>query len=116
MMDAADLTWMRAAQAATMTTACTVRRTTNTADGLGGQTPSTASVATTCRLAPTGGQELEIAARLTALTTVTITLPYNTDVLAGDEIVIGAVVYRVIAVLAGGTIITALRTLAVRAQ
>jgi len=114
MLSASDLSTMRAAQQLTMLTACYVRRKSSTTDSQGGHTTTNSDTATVCRIAPTGGDEAEIAAKLEAVTAYTITLPYGTDVLASDEIVIGSTVYAIRAVLDGGDMATAVRVIAVR--
>jgi len=86
-----------------------------TPDGMGGytETPSTTTYA--CRIAPTSGRELEIASRLTSAVAFTVTLPYDADVAASDELVVGGRTLKIVAVLAGGAWQTALRVLAVEA-
>lgn len=112
-LGAADLEMMRAAQELLLPTPCTISRRTLTAVGDGTYTESTATVATVCRDVATGGQELEIAARLGAKSTRTVTLPHDTDVRPEDKIVIGTRTLNVLALLGITGWVTALRVLAV---
>jgi head-tail adaptor len=106
-----DLEIARTAQELFLPTACTISRRTLTAVGDGTFTESTATTATVCRDVPTSGRELEIAARLTTKLARTVTLPHDADVRAEDRIVIGTRTLDVLAVLSGGSYITALRVL-----
>ena len=115
-ISAAHLVRFRAAQLASMGTSCVVYTPgTPASDGLGGLTPGTPTSATTvCRIAATGGQEAEISAKVTALETFTVTLPYNTTLTAASWIVAGGATYEIKAVLSAATNLTALRVLATR--
>jgi len=102
MLTTRDLTAMRDTQYEALPETATIRRTTETSDGMGGRQPATSDVGVTpCRLAPLGqsAQERVIAERLTGMTAYVATLPAGTDVRMEDEISIGARVLRVIAVL-----------------
>lgn len=114
---AAQLATARAAQQATMTTACTVSAPgTLTPDGTGGHSAGTpTSTATVCRVAPTAGDEIEIAAQLQAVGAVTIALPYGTAITEDDTITVGADTYQIKAVLEHGSLATATRVLATKA-
>jgi len=116
MPTAAQLASARAAQQATMTTVCTVRTPGSpTPDGTGGASPGTPTdTATVCRVAPTGGQEAEIAAKLQAIGAYTIALPYGTVVDERYTIIIGSETYQVVAVLEHGNLATACRVIATR--
>ena len=115
MLSASDLTTMRAAQALALPDTATRTRKTYVSDGMGGQTASETTTSYACRIAPTSGRELEIAARLTSAVTFTVTLPYDVDVTADDELTVDGRTFKVVAVLAGGAWQTALRVLAVEA-
>ena len=115
MLSASDLTTMRAAQAAALPDTATRTRKTYVSDGMGGQTPSESTTSYACRLAPTSGRELEVAARVTSAVTFTVTLPYDADVVADDELTVNGRTFQIVAVLAGGAWQTALRVLAVEA-
>ncbi len=110
-LTADDLEIARTAQELFLPTACTISRRTLTAVGDGTYTESTATVATVCRDAATGGRELEIAAKLTAQSTRTVTLPHDADVRAEDQIIIGARTLKVLAILSITGWVTALRVL-----
>lgn len=113
MLSASDLTTMRAAQALALPDTATRTRKTYVSDGMGGQTPSTTTTSYACRLAPTSGRELEVAARVTSAVTFTVTLPHDADVVASDELTVGGRTLKIVAVLEGGAWQTALRVLAV---
>jgi len=115
LLSSATLTQMRAAQAAALSDSATRTRSTYVSDGMGGQTASASTTAYACRLAPTSGRELEIAARITSAVAFTITLPYDADVQADDVLTVSGRTFKVVAVLAGGAWQTALRVLAVEA-
>ena len=115
MLSASDLTAMRAAQALALPDTATRTRKTYVSDGMGGQTPSESTTSYACRLAPTSGREVEVAARVTSAVTFTVTLPYDADVVASDELTVNGRTFNVVAVLQGGTWATALRVLAVEA-
>ena len=112
---AVALSNMRAAQTASMGTDCTVRVKPLVDDGYGGKTEGEpVDTATVCRLAPTSGQEIELGQALTGMTTYTITLPWGTSIDVDDEVIIAGDTYQVKAVLAGGTLATAVRVVAVK--
>ena len=115
MLSATDLTVMRAAQASALPDIATRTHKTYVSDGMGGQTASETTTDYACRIAPTSGRELEIAARVTSAVTFTITLPYDADVVADDELTVNGRTFKVVAVLVGGEWMTALRVLAVEA-
>lgn len=110
-LGAADLEMMRAAQELLLPTPCTISRRTLTAVGDGTYTESTATVATVCRDVATGGQELEIAAKLGAKSTRTVTLPHDADLRAEDQIIIGIRTLKVLAILSITGWVTAQRIL-----
>jgi SPP1 family predicted phage head-tail adaptor len=113
MLSTTDLATMRATQAAALPDTATRTRSVQVPDGMGGYTASTSTTDYACRIAPTSGRELEIAARLTSAMTVTVTLSYDADVEAGDTLTVNSRVFQVVAVLQGATWMTALRVLAV---
>jgi len=115
MLSASDLTTMRAAQALALPDTATRTRKTYVSDGMGGQTPSESTTSYACRLAPTSGRELEVAARVTSAVTFTVTLPYDADVVASDELTVNGRTFQIVAVLRGEAWQTALRVLAVEA-
>ena len=113
MLSAAEVAAMRAIQGEALPDTATRTRKALVPDGMGGhtETPSTETYA--CRIAPTSGRELEVAARVTSAVTFTVTLPYDADVVASDELTANGRTFNVVAVLQGGTWATALRVLAV---
>jgi len=113
MLSATDLATMRATQALALPDTATRTRKIETPDGMGGYTTTDSTTTYACRIAPTSGRELEIAARLTSAVAFTMTLPYNADVVASDELVVSGRTLKIMAVLAGGAWQTALRVLAV---
>ena len=116
MLTDAELAAMRAAQNETLPDVCIRERPVLIANGAGGHTegePKTQQYM--CRVAATGGRDLEVAARLTTERTLTVTLPYDADVVSSDRLRVGDRQLQVIAPLAGGTWMTALRVLAVEA-
>ena len=115
LLSSATLTQMRAAQALALPDTATRTRSTYVSDGMGGQTPNPMTASYACRIAPTSGRELEIAARITSAVTFTVTLPYDADVVADDALAVSGRMFKVEAVLQGGAWQTALRVLAVEA-
>ncbi len=117
MLSATEVAAMRTVQGEALPDTCTRwRKGELESDGAGGFTEGKPDDVTyACRLAATSGRELEIAARVTAQRTVTITLPYDADVQAADELVINGCGYGVVAVLDRGAWSTALRVLATEA-
>ncbi|NLD42334.1 MAG: head-tail adaptor protein [Chloroflexi bacterium] len=114
MLSGAELAAMRAAQEAALPETCTRLRPALADDGTGGRTAGPPSGETfACRLAPTGGREVEAAARLTSAVTYTVTLPAGADVRAEDTLAVGERRLEVIAVLGGGAWETARRVLCV---
>lgn len=116
MLSSEDLTIFRAAQEATMTSACTLSAPgTPTPDGRGGFTPGTPTeTATTCRIAPLTGSEMEIAVQLQAVEPVMITLASDESIATGDKIIIGSATYQVVSVMEHGNLATAIRVMASR--
>ena len=112
MLSATDLATMRATQALALPDTATRTRKVEAPDGMGGYTTADSTTTYACRVAPTSGRELEIAARLTSAVAVTVTLPYNADVVASDTLTVNGRLYKVLAVLQGGAWQTALRVLA----
>jgi SPP1 family predicted phage head-tail adaptor len=113
MLSADDLAAMRAIQGEALPDTATRTRKALVPDGMGGhtETPSTETYA--CRIAPTSGRELEVAARVTSAVTFTVTLPYDADVVASDELTVNGRTFQIVAVLRGEAWQTALRVLAV---
>ena len=102
MLTAAELTAMRATLNASLPDTCEISRVTLEPDGAGGQTETWETIVTVaCRVAPSGRspQERVIAERLSNESTWTLTLPAETDVQAGDRIVVGTRTFRVAGVL-----------------
>ena len=104
---------MRATQALALPDTATRTRQVETPDGMGGYSTTSSTASYACRIAPTSGRELEIAARLTSAVAFTVTLPHDADVTASDELVVSGRTLKIMAVLAGGAWQTALRVLAV---
>lgn len=115
MLSATDLATMRAAQAAALPNTCVRTRVTLVSDSAGGYTEMPTTVSYPCRVAPTSGRELEIAARVTSAVTLTVTLPHDASVLASDRLAVDGRTLQVVAALGGGAWQTALRVLAVEA-
>jgi SPP1 family predicted phage head-tail adaptor len=113
MLSATEVAAMRAIQGEALPDTCSRERVTLTADGTGGHTQKTDTQSYACRVAPTSGRDLEIAARLTSAVTFTVTLPWDADVISEDALLIGGRRLEVIAPLVGGAWQTALRVLAV---
>lgn len=114
MLSATEVAAMRALQGEVLPDNCVRTRAAILPDGAGGHMEGTPEMATyACRLASTAGRELEIAARITSAVTVTVTLPWDADVISGDMLAIGTRRLQVIAPLVGGATMTALRVLAV---
>ncbi len=115
MIDASALEAMQATQALTLTTACTIARRTYTDDGAGGQTETLALIDSTCRIVPSGNMpDYSIfAAQAVEKQLFRITFAAGTDVRKDDKIVIGALDYEVLGVLAPKTIETARVVIAV---
>lgn len=93
-----QLVIFREAQTAALPDACEVWRVTNTPDGRGGLTETAVKVETTrCRVAKTSRPgELVIAERAGVVTPFTVTLPWNSQAAIGDQIRVGARVFRVV--------------------
>ncbi len=95
---------MRATLDASLPDSAVIWRPARVPDGQGGGSTSWAEAGTyPARIGPTGGAESVIAAKLTATTTWTVTLPASTDVRPEDEIAIGVRRLKVAAVLAPRT-------------
>lgn len=92
----ADIASMRATLERTLPDSAVIKRDTQVPDGAGGYTVTTATVATVaCRVSMASGRELDVAGRLSAVGTWTVTLPALTDVKAADRIEIGSRVLEV---------------------
>mgnify|MGYP000981949564 CR=1 FL=1 len=115
MLSATEVAAMRAIQGEALPDTATRTRKALVPDGMGGhtETPSTETYA--CRIAPTSGRELEVAARITSAVTFIVTLPYDADVVADDELTVNGRTFQIVAVLRGEAWQTALRVLAVEA-
>lgn len=103
----AELTNLRGTVTESQLDTCTIERATQASDGQGGRIDTWANLATgvRCRIRRAGGgQETEIANRLTSAVPWTIVLPYTQDVLARDRIVVTSQAttrrFEVLAVLA----------------
>ncbi|MCU0503877.1 MAG: head-tail adaptor protein [Anaerolineae bacterium] len=115
MLTAADLTAIRSAANASLVDTCLIKRATSTSDGVGGYTSTWTTTATVaCRVAPARSPaELHLAERVAAVQGWTITLPYNTDVLPTDRLMVGSRTFEVIGRLAAETYETARRVVCV---
>lgn len=109
MIIASELAAMRATQALTLTTACTIGRRTYASDGMGGQTETITNTASLCRCtASNNAPDYQIyAARANETMLWRITFAAGADVLETDKITIGTRAYEVLGVLAPGTVETA---------
>lgn len=104
MLTSAQLTAMRAQQAAALPDAAEIWRYTSADDGAGGQLQTWAKLAdTTGRVAPTGYSPAErmIADRLTGVITYTVTLPYNTIITSRDRVKIGGRTFEIVGLVNG---------------
>jgi hypothetical protein len=114
MLSIIEVAAMRAIQGEALPDSCVRTRVPLVADGAGGHMNGTPVMTPyPCRVAPAGGRELEIAARITSAVAMTVTLPWNADIISGDTLTIGGRILKVITPLVGGTTMTALRVLAV---
>lgn len=114
MLSTAQIAGMRATANAAMPDTAAISRVTRTSDGAGGYTEAWTTIATVaCRIASTGGAEADVAAKLTATTTATVTLPALTDVAPADRLVVGSRTFEVLAVLSARSWEIARRILAV---
>lgn len=87
----AELTDLRATVAESQLDTCTIERATQASDGQGGQTDTWTNLATgvPCRIRrPNGGQETEIANRLTSAVSWVLVLTYSQDVTLRDRILV----------------------------
>lgn len=103
MLTSAELTAMRAVQAATFDLSGVIKRGGGTAsDGAGGTVTTGATTVATvaCRLAPnqTSDREAIVAAGLQAQTVWRLTVPQGTDLTAKDRVEIGSRTFEVMAV------------------
>lgn len=97
-----DLAAMRQTQNDAMPDTALVKRPTRTSDSGGGTTSTLTTVATVaCRVAKEPASEVLAGNREVTFVDWTITLPFGTDVLAGDSITVGARTYHVISVMSG---------------
>lgn len=103
MLTDSQLAIMRQAQESAMPTACTIWRAAITADATGGMVETWASVeANVCRVGKTGKpQELAIAERRGIAEPYTVTLPYDSTAVGGDQVRALSRVFRVLDVLRG---------------
>ena len=115
MLTSGDLEKMRSIQELELPDSATRSRYVRVPDGMGGYTTTSSTASYSCRIAPTSGNELELASRLTSAVTFTVTLPYDADVVASDELTVNGRTFQIVAVLRGEAWQTALRVLAVEA-
>lgn len=101
----AEVTQARTDATLAMPDTCAIRRVTRTKDGAGGSTTATATVATVpCRLRPAaGGDERTIADALQWVVAYTVYLPWGTDLIPADTLLINGRTFQVGGVLKGGT-------------
>ncbi len=116
-VSATELSRMRSAAQGLMPTACTVRNKGAASDDSAGGTTYGAptDTVTVCRIAPSGGRELEIAGKLTQQVSYTVRLPHGTTVSNTSQILIESTTYHVIAVMGGGSYATAVTALCTEA-
>ena len=100
MVTAGELAAMQEVQQATLTETCAVVRRTLASDGAGGQTVSSASTATVCRLAASGNTPADrlVAGSVAEQVLWRITLPAGTDVRKADAVTIGSRTFEVMGV------------------
>jgi len=104
MITSDELEWMREYQEDALPDTATIQRVSRTPDNAGGASESWEKVATVaCRVAPSGRapEDRAVAERLNVTSSWTITVPAETDVRAGDRVVVDARTFEVLAVLAG---------------
>jgi len=96
-----ELTALRAVQAAALPDTAAIRRVTRTSDGAGGFTSAETTIATVaCRLAsPSSATERALAERLGQAETLTLTLPYGTDVVLADRVLVNGTTWDIVALL-----------------
>ena len=107
MLSAADLSFMQGVLGQTQTTACSILRKSSVSDGMGGQTDTWTTLAsTTCRVAPDKSLDLEAAVqgRLQAESRWIIAFPAGTDVTAADRVTTLGSTYEVTGLLAPRTV------------
>jgi SPP1 family predicted phage head-tail adaptor len=111
LVNASDLADMRADQQLLMPDTCTITtKGTASSDGYGGTTWGVSTTTTSaCRVVPSSGREAQIAAKITALMTWTVTLPYNAVVTERDTLTVNGKTFQVASVLSGGSTETARR-------
>ena len=115
MLTNTDLEKMRSVQELALPDSATRTRYVRVPDGMGGYTTTSSTANYSCRIAPTSGNELELASRLTSAVSYTVTLPHDADVVADDMLTISGRTLRVIAVLHRAAWATVTRVLAVEA-
>ena len=113
LLPTSDLTAMRAEQTKALPSTCTIVRRSVAADGLGGQTETWTTLASSvaCRLAPMSYRERVAAQQFGGEETWHVTLPYGQDVTAADRVTVSGVTYEVKAIESGGAWETAKRLL-----
>lgn len=102
MLSNEDIAGMRETQEEALPDVATISRPTRVTDSAGGYTVTPVTVeTTTCRLSKTRPAEVLAGNKEVTFTDWMITLPYDTDVQAGDTITINALNYQVISKAAG---------------
>ena len=98
MFTAAELTDLRAEQAAAMPLTCTVvTRAAETSDSYGGtDAPSESTVSVACRIGPPNGSDQQVAERLGVVVDAVVTLPYGTTVPQRGRVEQGGRAYEVV--------------------
>ena len=109
MLTAGELTAMQAAQVGTLVEPCSIMRRTLASDGAGGQTETTSSTVSMCRLAPSNNlpQDRQVAGSNTEQVVWRITLPADVQVSSDDRIQIGSRTFEVRGVYAPHSLATA---------
>lgn len=106
-----DLTAIRSIKTTSFDTACTVRHASLSQTAQGGSTTAWAETATVCRIRPGGAPSWGIAGgdQLTGVVPYLVSLPYDTTIAAGDEVVAGGDTYKVIGFPSGHSFISEIR-------
>lgn len=109
MLSAAEVASMRATQAQTLTTACTITHRALVSDNMGGQTETLTNVTAVCRCAASANMPdyQLVGARVNEAALWRITFAAETDVRKSDKITVGTRTFEVLGILGGATIETA---------
>lgn len=98
MLSAAQLSAMRTQHEATFDQSCAIRRNTPVTDGMGGWTPSWATVATVnCHVREEQkSTETVVGDSVRGLTYFTLWVPHGTDIRPKDQVIIGGYDYEIV--------------------